>query len=197
MGVVALDTARVWVDEDDVRRYLKLPASKDSDTLRMLINGAARKAESHLGRKVLTQDVTEFLDGTGTNVIQLKWAPVISITSLAWVDEDGVTIQAVTAFWTDLDLATIRLKSEVAFTPNGPQSIKVVYKAGWTKATVPGDITAGLMMLVAKWHRDQDKERDDIQGISLGGQTVTYSNDPLPRKVKDLWDPWVWPMGAA
>lgn len=186
-----------FIDEDDVRRYLKLAEKVEGDIFTLLINAAVDTVERHVHRNILARSITEYLDGDGTRILHLAHFPIQSVTSLEFLNEDESVRQTVADYWIKSDEGQVWLKSWEGTAPRWTHSVKVVYSGGWTTGTIPSQIRLAGLMLVAKWFRDHDKQRDDITSTNIGGQVVTFANDPLPRKVEALLEPYRNFQGAA
>ena len=53
------------------------------------------------------------------------------------------------------------------------------YTAGY--AVVPGDLQQAALTLAVAWYYQRDRQSEPIISRSAGAETVTYSNEALPR----------------
>jgi uncharacterized phiE125 gp8 family phage protein len=199
--------AHVIVTKAEAWRFLKLPDlgddGSDADlTMEALINGATTHIESFLGRAVVSRSFTETYDGTDEVWLQLRQWPVVSLTTVVEVDPDtGATLQTLdgSMFRVDERLGRIaRASSGYAFLA-GAQRWTVTYEAGYSDndGEVPEDLKLAALILISRQYRDYTHERDDIQSVSIQGQSISYVRDPLPARVQSLLKPWRVSRSAA
>lgn len=107
-------------------------------------------------------DRTEYYDGTGTREMYVRAFPIVSITSLKYLDSVSAGAATYTAFDSDTyfnDAATGRLirsgyadwgfnDNADAIWPSGVANIQLVYKGGYTSATIPADLKSAIYGLV-------------------------------------------------
>lgn len=123
-------------------------------------------------------DVTEYYDGTGTDTILLNMYPIVTVTSVSYMS--GVTsgaadytaygtgeyyTEAATGkliFFTSLDWAFPESNSTPSSWPVGTANIKVVYKAGYTSATVPADLAGTIYDLMGLFMQARDGTRENV-----------------------------------
>jgi hypothetical protein len=158
----------------EVKEYLRVEDGTDERVIRPFIETARRLAEEHLGRALMTQTYTLFLDafneiydplweGTRTgpylnfyhNYVTLPKPPVISVTSVSTFDDsDNETTMASSKYYVDnvREPARIVLRQGETF-PTAlrvANAIKIVYQAGYTSSfTVPEPIRMGMLQHIA------------------------------------------------
>jgi hypothetical protein len=133
----------------------------------LLIPEAESLVATYLDRDIEDggSDITEYYDGSGTAVLMLRSWPITSVTSVSYLSSVTAGVAAYTAYGTGdyyFDATTGRLfryaGEDFAFPesdqvssgwPIGEKNIKVVYRAGWTSSTVPGDMASCLYDLVS------------------------------------------------
>lgn len=140
-------------------------------------------------------DKTEYYDGNGSAMLQLREWPVISITSIAERDSEGnLTTLDDAEYRADLRTGVVarhtsgygRLISMSGFptipgfghSPNwcvGYQNWKVIYKGGYT--TIPGDLKLGCYKVMDAIFAERRKDMAGLQSESLGD--YSYVNKPL------------------
>ena len=76
----------------EAKTHLKVEVTADDSLITALIQAAREEAEQYLNLKLITQTVTEKLDCfpsyEETNLILLSAAPVVSVESVKYQDED-------------------------------------------------------------------------------------------------------------
>ncbi len=185
----------------EVKDYLRVEDSTDERIIRPYIETARRFAEEHLGRSLMTQTITQFIDGydemedplfegfrTGPyltyykNYITLARPPVVSVSSIStFNDEDTETTFASTRYYLD----NVREPSRVVLR-NGEtfptalrvaNAIKIVYVSGYTSPyAVPEPIRLGMLQHIAHMY----EHRGDM-----------YSAQAYPPSMQKLYAPYV------
>lgn len=190
------------VSLQEVKQYLRVEDSTDERVIRPLIETARRFCEEHIGRALMQQTITMFVDayddtndplweGTRTgpylnyykNYIQLSKPPVISVSSVStFADDDTETTMAASRYYVDSvrEPARVVLRQGETF-PTAlrvANAIKVVYVAGYASAfTVPEPIRMGLMQHIAYLY----EHRGDMYDGAV----------PMPPMIKTLYQPYV------
>jgi uncharacterized phiE125 gp8 family phage protein len=179
---VTLAEAKTWLKRDDT--------TADDTLISDLIGAARAYCERETGRALLTQTVTEYFDGwPACCTLELALAPVASVASVSYV-ADGVTDMTYTTwassnYYTDTVSQPGRIvKKENVDYPDlecVPNSVKVVYVAGSTLATVDAlkEIRLAMRLLLAKWYEN----REDMQENETNNPRVR-SVDVLLRRNK-------------
>ena len=133
----------------------------------LLIAEAEQKIANYCDRVLedAGSDITEYYDGTGSEVLYLNAYPVASVTSVSYLSSvsSGVpsyTVYAGTDYYFNPNTGElIRYASEdyafgdsdtpFACWPSGHKNLKVVYQGGYTSSTVPGDLSSTIYDLIA------------------------------------------------
>lgn len=162
---------------DEVKDWLKiLPTeTKYDQTLVRLINTVTTRVEAYIDGPVLTRDLTEFRDGTSSNVIVPSQRPIVSLVELridynrgfgdpTIVDLSRVILRGTPSLNQKTSDTHIKIQGQdvVLFDDNNTallgrifagsviQSIKLKYRAGWgdTPADLPDDLVHASLMAV-------------------------------------------------
>lgn len=167
----------------------------------LLIPEAETQIATYLDRDIEDggSDITEYYDGTGTDFLFLRSWPVTSITSVSYLSSVTSGVAGYTAYSDGdyyYDSTSGRLfryaGEDFAFPesvpyssgwPIGNRNIKVVYRAGWTSSTVPGDVAACIYDLIAILLHARDGTRtqpteQDIQAF-LDDRIAKYRRQML------------------
>jgi uncharacterized phiE125 gp8 family phage protein len=134
----------------------------DDDTLiNIYIKAARREVENLLNRALITTSKTGKLDYFYSHEIRIPSSPLISITSLTYIDSAGSSQTLVE----DTDFTVHETGIESVITPAYNESwpvtrdqkgaITIVYTCGYgaTSADVPDEVRVGIMMSVADLYR--------------------------------------------
>lgn len=134
---------------------------------------------------------THYFDGDGTDRLQLRIAPAVSITTVH-VDVDRaygastlVDSGDYELFGSDGLLLLKTTSSQGAFS-KGYRSVKVVYVAGY--ATIPDDIIHACGMQVSHWYRNRDNI--GFQNVSQTGGSVSVAGLELLESVRQSLRPY-------
>ena len=153
-------TSYLLTTVDKVKKFMNLPSdvgNTNDAILLSMIRQKSNEIENYLNRKIRLQTFTEFYDGDGTNVLQLRNYPVSSITSLNIdTNRDFATTTVVDSDNYDLDSRLGRiiaaenlmgqeycLSNRVdcgGIFPKALNSIKVVYVAGFNSFLISDDV---------------------------------------------------------
>lgn len=137
-----------------------------------LLTAGRKQVEYDAKVKLITQTVEMYLDKFPSgNTIQIRQLPVISLTSIQYVDEDESTQTfASSKYLTDLDSKPARVilqdtENWEDTEPDYPQAVTITYQAGYgaTAASVPVE----AKLAIVEWcrmhfgHCDGDQKRYD------------------------------------
>lgn len=157
----------------------------DGDDLYLsgLIVAARQYAETYCRRALITQTIELRLDVfPAGRELYLERAPVQSITSVAYTDENG-TAQTVTDYQTDLYatppfITPARAESWPSVRDEVPTPVTITYVAGYgdDASDVPQAIRHAMAVLVAHWY----EHREPV----VTGTIVA----PVPLSVRSLLD---------
>lgn len=152
---------------DDAKRRVRRVEDDDNDEIGLIIEAVVSHLEGVdgiLGRALISQDWNDSFDRFPPGgVVRLALAPVQSIISVGYVDEDGqnATLNASTyTLHADMSGSYIRLSPNASWPSTGDQddAVKVTYRAGYgdAPAAVPAALRLAILDLVA--HRFNNRE---------------------------------------
>lgn len=174
------------VSLDDCKTYLGVDDSADDSLIGYLMQAVSSWFNTQTARTLVAADITEYVDGHGTDSVFVDSYPINSDTSATevYVDEDkefdAETQLEADDFAIRGDAGRITLLGDTF--PRGEQTIKVVYNGGYTQDSIPYDLRMGALdMLGVLWKRHKEK-RFDVSNISRGDVTTTYL-DAVPHTV--------------
>lgn len=150
---------------DDVKAFLAIDSTAFDDQLQQLILAGTTAVENATGRKLLTQTVAEYFDAFPRQFhyghkLRLLWAPVQSVTSIAYVDTSGDD-QTWDAANYDVDLvaepASIRLADggSLPSTKYQLQAVTITYQVGHGTADDVPDAAQRFILnyCLTEWER--------------------------------------------
>lgn len=144
----------------EARDHLKLDATNgthpDDALVQAYIEAAREHVENRTGRTLVTTSRTEYFDAWQDEFV-LMWAPVISVTTLKYVDLDGtLTTLASTVY--RVDTASLRARVTLEYDQTWPDAravqnaIQFVYSTG---ATVPAALKQAVLLTAAHWYENR------------------------------------------
>ena len=71
---------------------------------------------------------------------------------------------------------------------NGPNAVKVVYKAGYE--TIPQDLRLAVVDLIMYYHKNEQKQRQTLAGATIQNQSTSSQRDSVafPDHIKRVLD---------
>ena len=185
---------------DDAVAFLKLPNINNNEeaVLTILVESVWDSIEGYCGRKFDgSADITEVYEGSGSRKLLLKQYPVISITTVTRTKEDAADTEVVVAsteYKIDLPGGMLVMHpvnySDSSIWVVGDLNYSIVYKAGYTAATLPGAIKLAWEIWVSILFA---KAKDNIFGVSsstFNEQTLTFDNEKIPKQVAGMLHPY-------
>ena len=146
------------ITADDVKEFSRIDTDAEDSLIESFIVAVRQAAETYLGRSILTQTIDYYFDyWPKGEVIELPRPPLISVTSLIAINEDGTeeTISSDNYYVVPEALpGRIVLKaglSGLTITPRTSAGYKIKMKAGYgfNSIDVPYAIRQGLLQWVA------------------------------------------------
>lgn len=171
----------------EVKAHAVISHSSDDTLLGMMISAARAHAEWITGRR-LAETALECVLVAFPDEIVLHGAPITSITSLKYLDEDGVeqTMDAAD-YATSLDgmvgrIAPVDEWPETSTT--ALEAVRVRYAAGFTPSTIPPDVKMWMLVRVATLYAQRET-------MVVGGNITELGRN----FVDGLLDQWIVPGG--
>jgi hypothetical protein len=173
----------VTLEEYKTRTNISI-GGDDQIILRLLAQAEARVAEfCDRTLEDSGSDITEVLDGSGTRVLQLDAWPIVSVTSVKYLDSVSSGAATYTAFdaSTYFQIASrgqlIRsgyvdfgFANDEGCWPEGEGNVEVVYRGGWTNQNAPKPLILGIYSLTdLLWH-----ERSGNTEALVGGDLQVW-----------------------
>jgi uncharacterized phiE125 gp8 family phage protein len=158
-AIVTYPTLRA-VMPDELKGHLRLDASDEMPYLSQLLVAAEGYAEEYLGRKLLTQTWDLYIDDWA-DPIKLPYPPLQSITSVKYLDSNGVLQTLSTDIYEAGEvrqIGVVRRKYNQQWpTARGHEDAIVIrFVCGWTAPErVPGPIRRAILMHAAWNYRNR------------------------------------------
>ena len=166
----------------EAKAHLRVTSTDDDDLITALIVAARAAAEHELQRSLITQTLEKALD-MFPDAIQLLSPPVQSVTSVKYLDVDGVEQTLSSSSYT-LDNASDSTPAWLtpAYGYDWPETyaevnaVKVRYVAGWGSASlVPQPIKQWMLLQIGHWY--ENRESVNIGNITSKLDYVTFLLD--------------------
>jgi uncharacterized phiE125 gp8 family phage protein len=152
------------VTVEDAKDHLRITDNTSDGAVAQFIAAATEEAEQYMGRGLLTQSYTLVLDWFVNEVELPMAAPLQSVTSVKYYDDDG-TQQTLATIYYDTD--TVSRPGKVVLKPGqswpSVQSerrngrVEIIYVVGWTSPElIPERIKQGIRQYVAYLELDRD-----------------------------------------
>jgi len=174
-----LDAESETLSLTDVKNHLRVTVTDDDDSFRQFIAAIRHKAETFLGKTLITSTWEYKIDAFPTEIC-LPMGPVQSITSVQYVDTDGNT-QTLASSGYQFDAAG-RLKASYSnvwpTTREQYDAVTVTYISGKTHAgNVQEDIKLAMLLLIGAC----DVNRENIAFTQIS---------TIPESAKSLLSPY-------
>jgi len=165
---------------DEAKEFLRITGTEEDSLLTNLINQASQIVETYCDRYIekrtnLTEDYFHVRDK-----IFVRAYPIISISSLQLVDENGNTTD-VTEYTKDDDLGIIYLNSEYE-----DAHFRITYTGGYE--TIPADIKFAAMYLLGQIYRISTDGAHGVTARTSPTGSVTYYIQDIAPVVKAVLD---------
>lgn len=148
------------------KEWLKVEFSADDTLISALITAARKHVERYTGTAMLTQTIEEKLDGFPAGEIRLSVSPLISVTSIAYLDASGdsQTVDAAN-YIVDGHSKPPRIAPGFAFawpqTYDVINAVTITYTAGHS-ATTAANFPSELLTAMQMWMAGMYDTRQDM-----------------------------------
>lgn len=188
IGVPVTQTQPLTLTE--AKLWLKVDHTADDDLITTMIVMATNRAEAYLSRKLISGTLVEkydsFCDARNDGCfIRIPSPPLTSVTSIQYIDEDGVTQTWSSAEYT-VDTSSEPGRIALAFEQVWPTTRRVVdavtitYLAGYATAdAVPDSIKQGMYMIIASFYEDRNVSPDSMKRPRLPVWEDCWANERI------------------
>ena len=181
----------------DFKTLAEINSTQHDAKLEELIDSVSQLVKTYCGQSFLdfydTNKTEFFTKNFGSHIVELGESPIVSITSVAERDSPANSYTTLTenTDWV-LDNTTDSLfrmsGSSYKNWETGPNSVKVVYKAGYE--ALPQDLRLAVVDLIMYYHKNEQKQRQTIAGATIQNQSTTSQRDSVafPDHIKRVLD---------
>lgn len=169
----------------ELKTYLDIEDTVDDDRLEQIIIAVTDFFETECNRKFASRDFTEYYNGDSGNELFLNNYPVNSeadeiqiATSISVPRDYTDNIISGDYILIESKIGLVHLISD--YFPKGPQTIKVIYNAGYD--TIPYDLKRAALELGALMWSKEKNRTDLVSTYSIQGSNITIQADKAFNK---------------
>ena len=165
------------ITASEAKAHLRVTAFTEDSLITALIVAARQFVEEETGRALITQTWERRLDGWPAWV-RLPRPPALAITSVKYVDEDGVEATLANtayALYTGTDPAHLVFDTDElpTVTLADYEGVRIRYTAGYgAAAAVPQAIKQAMYLLIGHWYLNRE-------AVAATGQRASMSEVPM------------------
>lgn len=150
---VTTDPTDEPITKAELKFYARIDGTYEDDFLDDIIKTVRQLAEEYMGRAIITQSITMSMDWWPGEQVELPRPPLIDITSIKTLGEDGSTLSTYSSdnYFTDVNSepGKVVIKNGVTFPENNDRrqgGYQIIFRAGYGGADdVPEPIRTGLI----------------------------------------------------
>ncbi|HEX4535233.1 MAG TPA: head-tail connector protein [Rhizomicrobium sp.] len=156
---------------DEAKAHLKVDTAADDALITSLIAAARARAEWHMGRALITQSWTLWLD-CWPDVIEIPLPPLQAVTSItAYALNDAATVLDAATYQVDLASSRVALKANAAPPVNLRKlnAIAVAFTAGYgdEASDVPAPIREAILQMIAELYANRGDANAEVSTSAL------------------------------
>lgn len=164
------------VSVDELVQHSRISGTADNAWLAVAIKAARHKVEEEIGRALLTQTWTAYLDGFPCGEIRLPRPRALAITSVKYIDTNGAQ-QTLASSVYQLDARSEPSRFGLAYAQSWPSTrdqmnaVEIAYTCGYGAQPehVPAAIRHAIMMIVAHLYEHRETVNDfQLHEIPMG-----------------------------
>jgi len=146
----------------EAKLHLRVTSTVDDDLINSLIQTAREYCELIAGRAYITQSITLKMDYF-VESLELPRPPLISVTSVKYVDTAGDT-QTLSSTYYTVDTVSEPGRLLLAYNKSWPtirsvqQAVEVIFAAGYGDASsVPERVKSAMKLLIGHWYENREQ----------------------------------------
>ncbi len=163
VGVISGPVAAA-VSTTDAKLHLRVDHSDEDAYIDALVTAATNHAQAITSRAFITQTLALYLDSFPLRgEIELYRPPLQSVTSVAYIDQDGSSQTFSSSnYWADANSTPGRIvlddTASWPSTDTRPNAVTVTYVAGYgdDATDIPEDILQAIYLIVGEWYRNRE-----------------------------------------
>jgi uncharacterized phiE125 gp8 family phage protein len=170
------DAADEPVTVDELMQHSRIQSTADNAWLALAIKAARQRVEKEIGRSLITQTWTAYLDRFPCGDVRLPYPPTIAISSVKYYDGNN-ELQTLSASVYQIDTASEPARFKVAYGKSWPSTycrlnaVEIAYTAGYGAdgESVPAAIRHAIMMIVGHLYEHRETVNDfQLHDIPMG-----------------------------
>ncbi len=165
---ITTQPATLAVELDDMKQHLRVDIEDDDVLISALIRAAIQHVEMFTRRILIETEFELKMDWfPASRIFTLPRSPIISVVSINYLDEDGVSQLLATTEY-DVDTSTSR-PARIALAPDADwprtesgriNTVDIQFKCGFRTAakvgTIPDAFRAAIILLVGHWYENRE-----------------------------------------
>jgi len=167
----------------EAKAHLRIVVTDDDTLITAQISAAREFAEHYTGRSLAPQTLELALDAFPSDAIELIGLPVTSITSIKYIDMNGVEQTLATTFYSLNDYgltASVELAANKEWpeTQSVANAVKVRYAAGYAEA--PKTVKAAMLLLIGHLYENrQEGTAFKVEQLPMGVKALLNTFDTM------------------
>jgi len=165
----------------EAKLHLRVDSSDDDTYISALIKAARKKLEADTGRALITQTWKLILDrfpDSDDEAILMPKAPLQSVSSITYVDTDGVT-QTWDSSEYRVDTDSVPGRITPAYNQSWPTTrsvtgaVTITFVAGYGNSSqnIPDDLRHAMRLLIGHWYENREEV---VAGVSIAQVPQAY-----------------------
>jgi len=177
-----------YCTEGDVRRYTNITEEDVASDVVLEMIISAEDLINNLTGTIFSQGTvsSEYHDDNGTGIIDVKYIPIISITSVEYTDDFGSTYSTLenSNYYNKEWAIKIKKNSDIALIDGSEHRFRVSYEYGHSSCPILVKNICIMLagVLTACYFKDDPKNNREY--VKLGDSTVKYEN--INKKKEDV-----------
>ena len=157
MYIISTPPASEPLTLTECKLHLRVDGTDEDTLITTYLQSAREQVELMTNRAMMPQTVKQYLDTFPTCTIDLRFAPIASVTSVKYYDSDNV--EQTLVLDTDYQVDTVTEPARIVPLLSWPvtkakaNAVTIEYVAGYADAdTVPANIKAAILLLVGEMY---------------------------------------------
>ena len=179
------------VTQSEVYRHLRVVEDATEKAYADAVAEVAREyVEQHTGTALLTQTWEITFDEWWQGVLELPYPPLQSVTSIKYLDADGVeqTLSASSYTVTTGDpVGFVQLKSDITVPviKSEAGAVRIRFVSGYTAAAnVPASLKQAVLLLASQWFENREPTANPFNAFP---SEIPYTVNALLNQYRSRW----------
>lgn len=182
------------IEQANTALKIKDPTDEEAKIIKGLVDTVWAGIATYTGRELDgTTELTQKIDGSGRNRLSLREYPISSITTVTRTKEDASNTAVVVA---SSEYKVQQKAGQLVMHPinfvdssiwiRGDENYSIVYKAGYTEATVPDEIRLAWEIWLSILFVKFTDRLHHISSASFNDEHITFEQNNIPPQVAEL-----------